>query len=949
MSEAIPIQPIKDRIKRCGDPSAIIGAADTLMTGCQVGTQGEALTSRWRKLSGCYFAPETGQLVASITPVQTKTEQVDTSVAEVGRALSDFGSTVLILKPQLENLLKRAEKFNAEAAARPTWRHTASPVYGPDGQPEHYTSHDHGHNPGDAVTVDNSGMHHEYSEISSALDKCQRQLAEAEADCVSAIASQTNSGLADSVLPPGPVHQPGQLGSEMPGAGMPLLSWEDDLGLGNNPFGKSWLDRAPMVEKISNGGTKALADGLNAFTRLVGINYDWDPSTGKSHWDFGAHVAGPAWLGLARVSISLGLPMVGGAAYGVGRMTGNSTLRKIGDSLNPVNVVKQSWDAVSGKGLPGGWGTRGGYLAGNVLQVAIPGPGKAGIAAMADKEGLIGAMARGAQYVGKGGWLGTDVRFTSKALGLGDKFGSLADRLPGFTRVSDMVNNWHLNDQSLPRPVDHAPLSVDDRFGRLNDAAATAADRAADRNSGHLGQLNDEIARVRQQQSQITTDALQRSTELRAAGRAQEAVDVVSQARAKTGALDTRVQALTEARDQLDGAASRRHAAASGRVDSGLDPHAGSDGASGKRGIDYVTRDKDGNEVVVTVGRHEFDPVSARQELMNRWPDLTPEQAGKVIDAYGKLPGIHDRAFDPATAAPLVERVNRDPFGVDEHTTMTKVSPDGKAIVRNLGDDKIHGYVARDGDLAAQTAAGLRDDLQLTYAQHVPLSALNDLRDLPGWLRHRGMLQPYRNVGRDGITMIRFRPHPDDIAALRTPVASDKLGWDDLPAHVKDEVQGAPYRGTGITGGGDLTPEMVIPWGDGVRYTHADAVYRHAYHGKAVETVFEVYRNGKWVTLDKPLTYYVADGTLVNGHVRLPDWLTERLGEPESKWAGLKEAGMDQILLKHSPREDAIAVQDGQTAQDNEHRDQEAQRRLEEAMGTLSQAGQVPGRLDGRG
>jgi hypothetical protein len=941
VSEAIPTQPIRDRIKSCGDPAGMIAAGDRMMTSCtQIGTVGEALVSRWKRLSGCYFAPETAQLVSSINPVQTKTDQVGNSVAAVGQALTDFGATTLVLKPKLESLLGRAQKFNAEAAARPTWRMAASPVYGPDGQPEHYTDNHAGHMKGDAVTVDNGKMHHEYSAIMAELDQCQKQLSTAESDCVGIISSHTNSDMAGSVIPP-VQHQPGQLGSEMPGAGTPVLRWEDDLGLGNNPFGKTWLDKAPLLDKIGVGLTKSFADGFGAVTRLGGLNYQWDPATGKSHWDFGAHVLGPAWVGLGRVSVALGLPVVSVAALAAGKASGIRGLVRFGNAVSPYTVVKQGLNSFSGAGLPGGWGTRSGYILGNVTQVAMPTPGKAGIAALAEREGLLGAVARGAEWAGKGRWMGFDARYLSSHLGLGEKVGGLAEHLPGASKVSDLVDRWKLRTGGDPASVPRQAVPTDRaaEFTRLTHASTVAADRAAEQNSPRLVRLSQQITEAEAHRTKLLSDARATHDELKAAGRPKDAVAVISQARQESAKLGSHVQALRDARESELNGLTRRHAAATNRVDQMLDRSGDPGRSAGSDVIGHVTgRDRHGNEVVVAIRNPRFDAVTARQELLDRFgPSLTPEGADKLVREYAKLPGVHDPNFDPSTVAPVVHRVNSDPFGVDEQTSMVKVFPvNGTEMLAKVQKDgTLSGFLARDGDLVSHTAGGVRDDLQLTYAQHVPFQKIDDLRDLPGWLGNHGMVQPYQHVGKDGIAMVRFRPHADDIAALKTPVDAGKLGWDDLPPHVKDEHQGAPYRGTGITGGGGLIPEMVAARGDGVRFTYADAVWRHTVHGRAAETVFEAYRNGEWLKLDKPVTYYVDDGTLVRGHVKLPDWLKERYENqrhPLSKVA-------DQIPLKASPRADAATVQDGQSYDDDQHRRHEEQRHLAEAAARMDGAG----------
>jgi hypothetical protein len=918
VSEAIPLQPIRDRIKSCGDPNGILTAGATMISSGALSSLGAGLVTRWRGLNGCYFAPETAQLVAAIDPVKDKTDLVGQSVKAVGNALIDFGGEVAVLKPKLERLLGRASDFNAKAEAHPGWRHTSS-LRGPTSV---YSPFSGLHN--------NSDLHYEYSEIQQELRASEAQLAMAEARCVGVIRKNTDEAEVASTMPTPKanprVNIPGY-GSSIPGTGVAgPWPWELELAGGRTPFGGSWLDHAPLYAKIMTGFEKSLRDGVGALTRLVAIDYNWDLSTGKSHWDVGAHVLGPAWAGLSKVGLA-GTPVLGSAAWGItsglGHAYGNERLLSLSKSVNPYNVGKDLVKGFSGAGLPGGWGTRVGYIGGNVAQAVVPGPGKLGIAKLAKGEGLVGALGRGAKYLGDGRWLAGDARL------LAGKLGGLAEGVPGLGKVSDLVHGWNVRPPAGPG---HVPVpGAHERWDRAAHADQQALQRGEEltrARAGKAGFERDIAANVQRVRDAADVEAAR----LSAAGRHADAVAVHQRAAQEVKGIQEAAKPERERLNQAVAGAERRVEAAQAHAQRAWDEYANppESGTKPSSLVGHATAvDSHGNKIVVQIHHHRLDPTgeTAAQELQRSLSRRHgPVQAARMTDGYAKLGGVHADGAYPAAERGLVREANEIPFAVGEDTVLVKVYPgDGRVVLRTL--DKyghtVGGFIARDQDVLAATVPGLRDELALTHRVPTDLARLTSLHQVRDWLRNDHAIAPFDWVDKDGVVLVRFRPHPDDIGMLKTAVDADRLGWKHLPAHVTNVDLNPPYTGVGRAGSSRLIPEMKPPDGTGVRIIDGEVAWRHEVDGRAVETVFAVYRSGERMMLERPITYFVDDGTLVTRGVKMPGWLVDMT--PASTWDMAKGAALGQV---GSPVQSYGPVSGGEFYDADQQRRHEEQRRL---------------------
>lgn len=417
MSLTIDTAALETTIRQCGNPNALAEAASGLQgAGSSIGSTGDQLVSRWRGLSGCYFAPEAGQLVAAIQPVQTKADSVGNSIAPVGSAMSALAGELTTLKPRLQELLEEAVKFNAYAASHPDWT-SDGPAQTQGGKAGgEFPNQPNG--VGTQPNHDNVAIHQWHDRLVKEIEETTGKVVEAEAKCVQTLTTYTDTAA---------IGDPG--GSDPKPAALP---WDVQLLQGKHPFGDYWIDKGPWFARAGVGVEKSIMDGLSGLTSLVGAGFSFDPVTGDVHGNFGWHTIKAAWAGMGK--LALATSVVGVAGAGGLAVAGHPGLLK-----SITKTYKGIWGGFTGQGLPGGWAVRSGYIFGNVAQAAVPGPGKAGLASLAEREGLVGAMARAAEAGGKGHWMGGDARLLSRMTGLADRLHgripTLTDRLHGLAPI----------------------------------------------------------------------------------------------------------------------------------------------------------------------------------------------------------------------------------------------------------------------------------------------------------------------------------------------------------------------------------------------------------------------------------------------------------------------------------------------------------------------------------
>lgn len=395
MSLAIDIPLLEQTIKQCGNPDALAEAASGLKAvGSSIGSTGSQLVSRWQALSGCYFAPETAQLVNAIRPVQTKTDFVSSSVGPISSALTTLAGEISAIKPKLESLLEEAKQFAAYAAAHPNWDKEGTVINKASGELAPNTG-----NGSDAVA--NANAQHWHDRIAQEIRLYTQQLAMFGAECANTIKKYIDYSILPDVS--GADSKPGQ------------VPWDVQILQGKDPFGSLWIDKGPAMARFGAGFTFALTQGIAGLTGLVGLGFTVDPVTGDVRSNFGLHTIQASWKNLGEMAVFANvLPFAGsliGAAVGHPGLL-NAYRQRVGGII----------DAVDGKGLPGGWAYRSGYIFGNVAQAAAPGPGKLAIGTLAEKEiPMVSAMARAAEAGAKGRWFAGDARVLLRATGLSEK------------------------------------------------------------------------------------------------------------------------------------------------------------------------------------------------------------------------------------------------------------------------------------------------------------------------------------------------------------------------------------------------------------------------------------------------------------------------------------------------------------------------------------------------
>jgi hypothetical protein len=474
LSLAIDTSELDRCITWCGDPAALAGAAEELAkTGPYLTSAGASMVSTWQRLDGCYFAPETTQLVGAIRPVGEQANTLAGSVGAVVGTVREFAEKLTGLKSRMEELKRQAVAFEQYAAAHPDWV-TGGDEHNPSGNRATFEQ-------GTNVGVHAGVVAHEWHDrIVQDIEKATADFLEADAECAHAVMAHVREQ--DAPAAGGaPEKLPADLAAEQ--------SLYDQLSDGKHPFGDLWIDKGPLLDRMGVGFAKSLFDGASGLSSLFGVSFNWDPVTGEGKFDFGWHVLKRTYLGLGKLAMLVNPTALAGA--GVLAMFGVRTPWK---SMGTTG--KGIFEGFTGAGLPGGWAVRGGYILGNVTQAATPGPGKGMLAGAVLREDAIGTAARLAEAGGKGHWILGDMRLAGRLPVIGERFDSLGDALHNLTPVralSERVNRLKF-DLGLGRervPADADPLGPD--IGHANGVHAQIERDTLDR----MGHLADQAAHER--------------------------------------------------------------------------------------------------------------------------------------------------------------------------------------------------------------------------------------------------------------------------------------------------------------------------------------------------------------------------------------------------------------------------------------------------------------------
>ncbi|GAA3871514.1 hypothetical protein GCM10022381_13260 [Leifsonia kafniensis] len=97
-------------------PGVIASAATNFTKAAgSVRDQGAAVLTKWSGLSAVYSAPESGTLLAVMTPVGTETTTLGDQITSIGSALSTLAETVEPIRTKLVDIKQRAETFVTKA------------------------------------------------------------------------------------------------------------------------------------------------------------------------------------------------------------------------------------------------------------------------------------------------------------------------------------------------------------------------------------------------------------------------------------------------------------------------------------------------------------------------------------------------------------------------------------------------------------------------------------------------------------------------------------------------------------------------------------------------------------------------------------------------------------------------------------------------------------------
>ncbi|MCW2916409.1 MAG: hypothetical protein JWN52_4477 [Actinomycetia bacterium] len=104
------------------DPAALQAAASGLrQTAAGIRSDGQHVNGAWKGLAAFYHAPEAGQLLAGMAPLQTQTDQFAAQAEEAAAALDEFATTVAPLKTQLDSLATQAQTMLDQQGNDPHW------------------------------------------------------------------------------------------------------------------------------------------------------------------------------------------------------------------------------------------------------------------------------------------------------------------------------------------------------------------------------------------------------------------------------------------------------------------------------------------------------------------------------------------------------------------------------------------------------------------------------------------------------------------------------------------------------------------------------------------------------------------------------------------------------------------------------------------------------------
>jgi hypothetical protein len=416
-----------------GDMEALAGHAAALRgVGSDFATTGQRINTTWQGLRGVYYAPEAGQLLAAIAPVQAISASVGEDIGTLAGALVSYADEVRRIQDQLVSLRSQAGEFITSVAGDDDWT-----------------------SDGDKVDRNN--------QLISAVNAQMAAFFDAQRRCANTInalygGQQYRVDNGDGQLSRGEYGYPTDYLGAAAGQDKAL------------PWGKSEEKDRGLLGDVGAffGGIK---DGAVGFVTGLGALIGRDPTTGQWSWS----TAGTAWKGLGTLVLAAGVYAVPGGMQldqtiglpGLGHGALGEILTNAGKSI----IAYDEW----GKDPARAAGT----ATFNIIS-AVVGTKGAGAGLRA-----VGTAARGSR-VAAVSTAGTVMVRSGEAIGklptVSDLAKSAAQRVPGL-HLPDLARTAHINiphhtDIPGPRahvdlPTSHPHLHVPDaipRPGSVGDA-----------------------------------------------------------------------------------------------------------------------------------------------------------------------------------------------------------------------------------------------------------------------------------------------------------------------------------------------------------------------------------------------------------------------------------------------------------------------------------------------
>ena len=266
-------------------PEAIgAGASMLRFVGDQVAAAGADVVSSWSGIADVYDAPESGQLVAAMTPARTSGDTFDSHLGSAADALVTFADEVRAIKKTLEGIRGRANEMLA-AIDSSGKVHTGAP--------------------GGTSWWQDPTFADMNAELIAAVDAQAALLKNAERTCAGAIEGVAGGG------------QRGENGG--PGFSEVTAPATEDAPWGHlmtgREMGELWRQEAPSWEQ---GGSDQVADVVAGLLPLVGLEApQFDKASGllvgPMFTSWSGRRAATAWEGMASMIFRHPLQTLGGA------------------------------------------------------------------------------------------------------------------------------------------------------------------------------------------------------------------------------------------------------------------------------------------------------------------------------------------------------------------------------------------------------------------------------------------------------------------------------------------------------------------------------------------------------------------------------------------------------------------------------------------------------------